>query len=174
METLYLERNRIEREARVITWGIPTAWFLQIPRFHQPDRHRVGPRRLVWAGNREAIRRLDRVVSRTTILARRQFGFDPPRAFGVISLELLAVAVAAIYAFRLAGAWRCRHRCRGASLQRLRRRHPSVPEAAVLQPLAQAQSEPPFIVVQLAVLIAFPVPDILAGIKFYPEIKAGT
>src|SRR5215472_6446774 len=34
------------------------------------------------------------------------FGFDPPRAVGLISLALLAVAVASLYAFRLAGAWR--------------------------------------------------------------------
>src|ERR1039457_6939415 len=34
------------------------------------------------------------------------FGFDPPRAVGVISLVLLAAAVAAYYAFHLAGAWR--------------------------------------------------------------------
>ena len=34
------------------------------------------------------------------------FGFDPPRAVGVLSLILLIGAVAAYYAFRLAGAWR--------------------------------------------------------------------
>jgi hypothetical protein len=34
------------------------------------------------------------------------FGFDPPRAVGVISLVLLALAVVALYAFRLAGSWR--------------------------------------------------------------------
>src|SRR5580704_3451417 len=34
------------------------------------------------------------------------FGFDPPRAVGTISLVLLIVAVAALYAFHLAGAWR--------------------------------------------------------------------
>ena len=34
------------------------------------------------------------------------FGFDPPRAVGVISLVLLTIAVAALYVFRLAGAWR--------------------------------------------------------------------
>src|ERR1700723_2141446 len=33
------------------------------------------------------------------------FGFDPPRAVGSLSLVLLALAVAALYAFRLAGAW---------------------------------------------------------------------
>jgi hypothetical protein len=34
------------------------------------------------------------------------FGFDPARTLGIISLVLLAVAVAALYAFRLDGAWR--------------------------------------------------------------------
>src|SRR3954451_20045326 len=34
------------------------------------------------------------------------FGFDPPRAIGIILLVLLAFAVAALYLFHLAGAWR--------------------------------------------------------------------
>jgi hypothetical protein len=34
------------------------------------------------------------------------FGFDRPRAVGVLSLILLAGAVAAYYGFRLTGAWR--------------------------------------------------------------------
>jgi hypothetical protein len=34
------------------------------------------------------------------------FGFDPPRALGIISLVLLALAVLALYPLRLAGPWR--------------------------------------------------------------------
>src|SRR6185295_20006221 len=34
------------------------------------------------------------------------YGFDPPRALGVISLVLLAAAVGGLYLFHLAGAWR--------------------------------------------------------------------
>jgi hypothetical protein len=34
------------------------------------------------------------------------FGLDPPRMVGILSLVLLAIAVLAIYAFRLRGAWR--------------------------------------------------------------------
>src|ERR1700691_4867786 len=34
------------------------------------------------------------------------FGFDPPRAVGVLSLILLAIAIVALYAFGLRGAWR--------------------------------------------------------------------
>src|SRR5262245_52525764 len=35
------------------------------------------------------------------------FGLTPGRILGGISLILLALAVAALYGFRLAGAWRC-------------------------------------------------------------------
>ncbi len=51
------------------------------------------------------------------------FGFDPPRAVGVLSLILLIGAVAAYYAFRLAGAMAmdlCRLRGCGALSQRVR------------------------------------------------------
>ena len=34
------------------------------------------------------------------------FGFDPPRAVGILALVLLAIAVCAYYLFRLGGAWR--------------------------------------------------------------------
>src|ERR1700680_4587445 len=34
------------------------------------------------------------------------YGFDPARAVGVISLVLLALAIAALYVFHLRGAWR--------------------------------------------------------------------
>ena len=34
------------------------------------------------------------------------FGFDPPRAVGILSLVLLVLAVVAFYAFELAAAWR--------------------------------------------------------------------
>ena len=34
------------------------------------------------------------------------FGLDPPRIVGIISLVVLAVAIASIYLFHLAGAWR--------------------------------------------------------------------
>ena len=46
------------------------------------------------------------VLTSVTGFALPPFGFDPARAVGVISLVLLTIAVAALYAFRLAGAWR--------------------------------------------------------------------
>ena len=57
------------------------------------------------------------------------FGFDPPRAVGVLTLVLLGAAAIALYVFALKGAWRMdlyRHRDHGALSRRLRRRHPVV------------------------------------------------
>jgi hypothetical protein len=40
------------------------------------------------------------------------------------------------------------------------------------QPLAPTQSEPPFVIAQLAVLMAFIALGAVAVIRFHPEIKA--
>jgi hypothetical protein len=103
------------------------------------------------------------------------FGFDPPRAVAVISLVLLALAVAALYMFRLAGAWRRVYV--GSAIAAL---YLNVFVAVVqafqklpfLQSLAPTQSEPPFLVAQVAVLAIFIVLGILAAIRFHPELEA--
>ena len=46
------------------------------------------------------------ILTSVTGFPLEPLGFDPARAVGVISLVLLALAVAALYGFRLAGAWR--------------------------------------------------------------------
>jgi len=43
-----------------------------------------------------------------------------------------------------------------------------------LQPLAPTQSEPPFLVAQLAVLTVFVALGVLAMIRFHPDTKTGT
>jgi hypothetical protein len=43
-----------------------------------------------------------------------------------------------------------------------------------LQPLAPTQSEPPFLVAQLAVLTVFVALGVLATIRFHPDTKTGT
>jgi hypothetical protein len=101
------------------------------------------------------------------------FGFDPPRAVGVISLVLLAIAVAAYYAFRLAGAWRWIYI--GSAVAALYLNVfvaivQSFQKLPFLQPLAPTQSEPPFLVAQLAVLVIFVALGILAAIRFHPEL----
>ena len=99
------------------------------------------------------------------------FGFDPPRAVGVLSLILLAVAVAALYAFKLRRAWRWIYvitaiaalylNCFVGVIQAFLK----VPS---LHTLAPTQQEPPFVVAQLVVLVIFVVLGVLALIKFHP------
>jgi hypothetical protein len=99
------------------------------------------------------------------------FGFDPPRAVGVLSLILLIGAVAAYYGFRLLGVWRWIFvACAVAAL------YLNVFVAVVqgfmkipaLHELAPTQSEPPFAIVQGIVLLIFIALGIYAAIKFRP------
>ena len=102
------------------------------------------------------------------------FGFDPPRAIGVISLVLLAGAVVALYVFQLAGPWRWVYIV-GATTALYLNVFVGVVQAfqklPFLQPLAPTQSEPPFIVAQLLLLVAFVALGALALVRFYPRIR---
>jgi hypothetical protein len=103
------------------------------------------------------------------------FGVTPARVIGVILLVLLAIAVAALYGFRLVGAWRWIYV--GTALAALYLNvfigiTQSFQKLAFLQPLAPTQSEPPFLIVQLAVLALFIALGALAVIRFHPEAKA--
>jgi hypothetical protein len=99
------------------------------------------------------------------------FGFDPPRAIGILSLILLAVAVGAYYLFHLAGAWRWVYVVTAMTSLYLNcfvlvfQGFLKVP---ALHDLAPTQSEPPFLVAQIVVLVAFVALGILAVIKFHP------
>jgi hypothetical protein len=50
----------------------------------------------------------------------------------------------------------------------------SFQKLSFLQPLAPTQSEPPFLVAQIAVLIAFVALGVLAAIKFHPGVTVRT
>jgi hypothetical protein len=103
------------------------------------------------------------------------FGFDPPRAVGVISLVLLAAAVAALYAFHLAGAWRWIYIVSAVASLYLNvfvAVVQSFQKLSFLQPLAPTQSEPPFIVAQVVVLVAFIALGALAVMRFRPAASA--
>ena len=99
------------------------------------------------------------------------FGFDPPRAVGVLTLVLLAVAVIAYYAFRLAGAWRWIYVVTAMAALYLDffvgviQAFEKVP---ALHTLAPTQSEPPFLIAQIAVLAFFVVLGFLAVRRFHP------
>jgi hypothetical protein len=103
------------------------------------------------------------------------FGFDPPRAVGVLSLILLIGAVAAYYGFRLGGAWRWIFvACAVAALYLnvfvlVAQGFMKVP---ALHELAPTQSEPPFAIAQGIVLLIFIALGIWAAIKFRPQIEA--
>ena len=104
------------------------------------------------------------------------FGFDPPRAVGVISLVLLIGAVAAYYGYNLKGAWRWIYvACAMAALYLnvFVGVAQSFMKLPFLKPLAPTQSEPPFVVTQGVVLIAFVILGIWAAVRFRPEIETG-
>jgi hypothetical protein len=118
---------------------------------------------------------LTTIATSVTGFALPPFGFDPPRTVGVISLVLLAAAVAALYVFRLAGAWRWIYVV-SAVMALYLNSFVGVIQAfqklAFLQPLAPTQSEPPFVVAQIALLAVFVALGAIAVIRFHPAAKA--
>lgn len=95
----------------------------------------------------------------------------PSHITGIISLVVLAVACIALYAFRLAGAWRWIYVVSAllalylnvfVLVVQLFQKTPS------LAALAPTQSEPPFLVTQLAVLAAFVVLIVIAAKRYRP------
>jgi hypothetical protein len=95
----------------------------------------------------------------------------PSHKIGILSLVLLALAIVALYVRRLAGAWRWIYvvgavlaqyfNCFILVVQLFRR-------VTVLQTLAPTQSEPPFAVAQLVVLVLFVWIGIRAAKRFHP------
>ena len=113
-----LARNRcaatwpIDREETVMTWGIPTHLFLQIHVALSLIGIVAGLIVLYGLLAGRALGGWTALFLATTILTSvtgfplPPFGLDPPRMVGILSLILLAVAVAAYYVFHLDGAWR--------------------------------------------------------------------
>jgi hypothetical protein len=103
------------------------------------------------------------------------FGFDPPRAVGVLSLVLLLGAVVAYYAFHLEGVWRLIYvGCAVAALYLnvfvlVAQGFLKVP---FLHDLAPTGSEPPFAVTQGIVLLIFIALGVLAAMRFRPLTEA--
>src|SRR4051794_3681059 len=117
------------------------------------------------------------IVTSLTGFPLPSFGLSPGRLIGIISLVLLALAVAALYGFRLAGAWRWIYV--GSAVTALYLNIfigivQSFQKLSFLSPLAPTQSEPPFLVTQFAVLALFIAVGVLAAMRFHPETKAAT
>src|SRR3984957_21217348 len=123
-------------------------------------------------------RRFDRITALflvTTVLTSvTGFGFPfehllPSHKVGIVSLVVLAVAIAARYAFHLAGAWRSIYSV-GATLALYLNVFVLVVQAFLKVPalheLAPTGTEPAFLVAQLVVLAAFLALGTMATIRF--------
>jgi hypothetical protein len=103
------------------------------------------------------------------------YGFDPPRALGVLSLVLLAFAIAGLYVFKLARNWRWIYvatataalylNCFVAVVQTFQK-------VGVFNALAPTQTEAPFAIAQIAVLAIFIALGTLAVRRFRPAPPA--
>ena len=161
-----------------MTWGIPTEVFLQLHVVLSligivaglVVLHGLVTGKLF--GGWTALFLVTTILTAVTGFPLAPFGLDPARIIGILLLVLLAVAVLALYAFHLAGAWRWIYvvaavmslylNCFVAVVQ-------SFQKIAFLRALAPTQSEPPFLIAQVAVLAAFVVLGALAVIRFHPQ-----
>jgi hypothetical protein len=101
------------------------------------------------------------------------FGLDPPRIVGIVSLVVLALALAGLYAFRLAGPWRWIYavtatislyfNCFVAVVQTFQK-------IDFFHALAPTQQEPPFAIAQLVVLAIFVALGVLGVKRFRPVL----
>src|SRR4051794_33675397 len=147
-----------------MTWGIPTDTFLQIhvilsligilSGFVVLYGLLIGNPLNIWT----AVFLATTILTGVTGFPLPPFGFDPPRAVGIILLVLLALAFAGRYVFGLEGAWRPTYittAVRALSLNVF----VGVPQAfqklPSLRPLAQTKWEPPFLIAQIVVLLVF-------------------
>lgn len=98
-------------------------------------------------------------------------GFTPAIALGIMSLLVLAVAIYARYPRQLAGRWRWIYVV-GAVVALYFNVFVGVVQAfekvPVLQALAPTQTEPPFKLTQLVVLVLFVLLGIVAAVRFRP------
>lgn len=98
-------------------------------------------------------------------------GFTPAIGVGIISMVFLVAAVAALYAFRLVGIWRPVYvfsAIVSLYLNVFVLVVQSFQKIPVLNALAPTQSEPPFAIVQGAVLVLFIIAGFLSLRRFYP------
>ena len=112
-------------------------------------------------------------TSATGFLFRSHFG--AAHVVGGISLAALAVALFALYFYRLAGRWRWLY-VAGSMLALYLNVFVGVVQAfqklPFLRPLAPTGSEPPFVVAQVLVMAIFIALGIIAVMRFHPGVQA--
>jgi hypothetical protein len=116
-------------------------------------------------------------LATTALTSLTGFGFPvdhllPSHVVGILSLVALLVAILGYYLFRLAGAWRWLYVV-GAIAALWFNVFVLIAQAfnkiAALNALAPTQSEPPFLIAQIVVLVVFIVLAIVAIRKFHPQ-----
>jgi hypothetical protein len=160
-----------------MTWGIPTETFLQIHVAISLIAMVTGIFVLygllagkpsgAWTG----LFLLTLILTSVTGFPLPPFGLDPPRMVGIISLVLLAAAVLAIYVFRLSGPWRWIFIVAAVMalyLDVFVGVIQAFEKIGFLNALAPTQSEPPFVVAQVAVLAIFIALGFFAVRRFHP------
>ena len=104
-------------------------------------------------------------------------GVTPAIILGIISLPFLALTISARYAKHLAGSWRWIYVI-GAVICLYFNLFVAVVQAfekiPALHALAPTQSEPPFKLTQLVVLLVSALLAIVAAIRFHPEPRVAT
>jgi hypothetical protein len=161
-----------------MTWGIPTELFLQIHVVLSLIGIASGlvvlygliAGKLFTGWN--ALFLVTTILTSVTGFPLPPFGLDPPRIVGIILLVLMAVAVLALYAFRLAGAWRWIYiiaAVAGLYLNCFVGVVQAFQKVASLRALAPTQAEPPFLIAQVAVLVALVVLGFIAAVRFHPR-----
>jgi hypothetical protein len=116
-------------------------------------------------------------LASTALTSISGFGFPfdhllPSHKVGIISLALLAFTIPARYVFSLAGSWRWVYVI-GAAMVLYLNVFVLVVQAFLkvpaLKALAPTQKEPPFLIAQLVVLVAFVLLTVMATVRFHPE-----
>jgi hypothetical protein len=104
-------------------------------------------------------------------------GFTPAIGLGIISLPFLALTIFARYSKHLAGPWRGIYVI-GAAICLYFNLFVAVVQAfekiPALRAMAPAQTEPPFKLTQLIVLLVSVLLAIVAAIRFHPEPRVAT
>jgi hypothetical protein len=164
-----------------MTWGIPTDTFLQIHVILSLIGIASGLVVLYGLltgsplGAMTAIFLLATILTGVTGFPLAPFGLDPARVVGILLLILLALAVLGLYVFRLAGAWRSIYVATAVMALYLNvfvgvtqafQKLPSV------QALAPTQTEPPFLIAQIVVLVIFIALGALGVKRFHPALAA--
>ena len=100
-------------------------------------------------------------------------GLTPAIVFGLISIVILLIALAALYLKHLSGAWKWIYVTTALLALYLNvfvLIVQSFQKLPALQKLAPTQSEPPFLIAQAVALIAFLILGAMAARKFRPDL----